>query len=341
MSTLYLHGSKDDINRIISGEVRMPNFATIIAKENIKVNAYVENDEDLLRAINNPLEPLNILFQNNPVGVRNPNYKLIKYFDSNDINCRSVTIGKKFYYNNPVNVNVEVSIQDDDVFSGRFEKNFAKHSQIDENWNFIFTKIETLKSSKFYLPKSNALIVNDSYIFDRIESGKNLGLFNLVNLFNTILPENSSEEFHILIITAVCKWDPLTAQKNYDFMLKELKTKFNYPIFLELVIWENSKSDNHKRLLISNYYTLSADYGFNIFNFQNKVVGTNDISVKNIFHDVNQPGDSPYEQSNFRLKSLFKTYKSAKEWCINVGPQFGKIYLSNSKEILKTNRLFG
>ncbi len=340
MSILHLHGSKDDINRIISGEVQMPNFATIITKEKIKVNAYVETNEDIVRSINNPDEPLNIIFQNDPVDVKLPNYKLINDFDSNDINCRSVTIGKKFYNNNPVNVNIEASNQDDDIFSGRFEKNFAKHSQIDENWNSIFTRFETLKFSKFYLPKSNALVVNDSYIFDRIESGKNLGLLNLVNLFNTILPENSSEEFHILIITAVCKWDPLTAQKNFDFILKELKAKFNYPIFLELVIWENSKSDNHKRILVSNYYTITADYGLNFFNFQNKVVGTNDITVKNIFHDVAQPGDSPYEQSIFRLQTLHKTYKSAKEWCSKSSPMLGRMYLSNGVNKVNLNRLF-
>ena len=340
MSTLHLHGSKDDINRIISGEVQMPNFATIITKEKIKVNAYVETDEDIERSINNPDEPLNIVFRNDPIDVKLPNFKLFNDFDAQDNTSRSVTFGEKFKSKNPVQLNIEASIENDDVFSGRYEKHFAKQSLVNRNWSSIFTRSENLKSSKFFLPKSNALVINDSYIFERIESGKNLGLLNLVNLLSEILPNDSSEEYHILIITAVCKWNLLTAQKNFDSILDELQAKFKYPIFLELVIWESSKTDNHKRLLISNYYTFSADYGFNIFNFQNKVVGTNDITVKNIFHDVNQPGDSPYEQSNFRLQSLYKTYVSAKEWCSKSSLMLGRMYFSNDVNKNKFNRLF-
>jgi hypothetical protein len=339
MSILQFHGSKDEINRIISGELQMPNFSRIILKEKIKVNAYVQTDEDMDRSINNPDEPLNIIFRNDPLDIKLPNYKLFNDFDAEDNSSRSVTLGDKFKSNNPVQLHIEPSIDNDDIFSGRYEKHFAKHSLINSNWSSIFTRSETLKSSKFFLPISNALVINDSYIFERIESGKNLGLLNLVNLFSEILPNDSFEEFHILIITAVCKWNPLTAQKNFDSILDELQAKFKYPIFLELVIWESSKTDNHKRLLISNYYTFSADYGFNIFNIQNKVVGTNDITVKNIFHDVNQPGDSPYEQSNFRLQSLYKTYKSAKDWKINSAQVMGRIYISNDK-MEKINRLF-
>lgn len=343
MSLLKLHASKEVINQIISGEIQMPNYANIIKKEKIEINAYVETLEDLDNSMKDPNEPLNILFRMDQVEEKLPRYRLNSEYENNDWSCRSLSIGNKFKSINPIQINITASNEKDIILSGRFKKNFLNECNVEGNWSSIFTKFESLessKSSKYLLPKSNSLVINDNYLFNNsTKTGENLGILNLVSLLDAILPSNSTEEYHILVITSDCKWSPEFAQKNFDFIFNELKVKFEYPIFFELVIWARSNSTRHKRMLISNYYTSIVDRGFDIFNLQNDVIGPNDIVVESIFHDALEPGDSPYETSNIYLQLFSSAYKSAKDFCRNGQPTVGRIYLCNDEKMLKVNRL--
>jgi hypothetical protein len=340
MAILKLHGSKEEINNIILGEIPMPNYNSILKKEKIQVFAYVESTIDLNNALNDPNEPLNIRFRMDQVEEKIPNYKIISEFDAMERSCRSLSIGEGFKSNNPIQINITTSNEKDIVLSGRYKKNFMNECHIEGNWNSIFTKFENLESSKYLLPKSNTLVINDNYLFNNsTKTGENLGILNLVSLLDAILPSNSIEEYHILVITSDCKWSPEFARKNFDYILNELKVKFEYPIFFELVIWEKPNSTRHKRMLISNYYTSIVDRGFGIFNLQNDVVGPNDIVVESIFHDALEPGDSPYETSNIYLQLFSSAYKSAKDYCRKQKPTVGRIYLCNCEKMDKVNRL--
>lgn len=340
MSVLKYYGARGDINQIISGEIDMPLTAAILKKEKVELHVLLNETDDLSKILSNPEEPVNIRFMMDQVEIKIPVYSFIQENKKLSLSSRCVIIGESLSYSNPISINLALTPEGDKLLTGRFEKNFIKNKQISNNWDSIFTHNEIESHFKFLIPKSNAIILNDSYLFSNPERKENLGIRNLKQSLKVLLPEQSTEEFHITIITANCNWSPDIAKGKFNELYDYLKNGFNYPIFLELVIWNPSKSTNHKRMLVSNYYTVSTDYGFDIFNSENKVNGNNDIVAKRIFHDVNQPGESPYHQSNLRIGLMQKSYNEAKNFCRNLKPVTGSIYLNSSGDFDKMNRLF-
>ena len=339
MSELKVHVLNNDISRLLIQEISMPNMTKLLVKEPVKVNSYVSSQDDLELIKKNPEEPLNIRFKMDQVEVKIPNYSLLENINIFDESARSILLSSTLESNNEICVKIPLEVKFDNEFSGKFEKNFIDGKEYIGNWSSIFTRNEIEKDKKFLLPKSNAIIINDSYLFSQVSNQINLGVLNLINCLKILLPKDSKEEFHLLIITSTNKWSPNSAKLKFEEVLKTLNNEFSYPIFFELVIWETKGPNNHKRILISNYYTAITDYGFHIFNSNNQAVGNNDILVRRIFHDVQQPGDSPYEQSLIRMDLLKKTYKSAKEYCSKAPMVAGRMYLSNSNNMNKTNRL--
>lgn len=340
MSVLKFYGSRSDINQIISGGIDMPLTAAILKKEKVELHVLLNDTDDLSKINSNPEEPVNIRFMMDQVEIKIPNYFFLEENKKLPLSSRCVIIGENLINSNPIALNMALTTDDDKLLTGRFEKNFIKNNHFSDNWDSIFTHKEIESQDKFLVPKSNSIILNDSYLFIKPERNQNLGIRNLKQSLKVLLPEQSTEEFHITIITADCKWSPVIASEKFNELYDYLKNGFNYPIFLELVIWNPSKATNHKRILVSNYYTLSTDYGFDIFNSENKVNGNNDIVAKRIFHDVNQPGESPYHQSNLRIGLMRKSYNEAKNFCRNFKQETGSIYLNSSGDFDKMNRLF-
>jgi hypothetical protein len=340
MSVLKFYGSRSDINQIISGEIDMPLTAAILKKEKVELHVLLNEKDDLSKILSNSEEPVNIRFMMDQVEIKIPIYSFIQENIKLPLSSRCVIIGECLSYSNPISMNLKLTNHDDKLLTGRFEKNFIKNNHFSNTWDSIFTQKEIESHVKFLIPKSNAIILNDSYLFSKQERNQNLGIRNLKQSLKVLLPEQSNEEFHITIITADCKWSPVIASEKFNELYDYLKNGFNYPIFLELVIWGESKSTNHKRILVSNYYTVTTDYGFDIFNSENKAHGNNDIVAKRIFHDVNQPGESPYLQSNLRIGLMLNSYKSAKNFCRNFRQGMGCIYLNSSSDFDKMNRLF-
>ena len=341
MAVLNIHGLRNDINSLISHEIKMPNMTTILIKEKVKVHAYTTTDEEIAIIKTDPNEPLNKRFQMDPVDQKKPIFLTLENLHESDDSPRCLILNSGIKSSNKVSLNIPFSTEFDYELSGCYEKNFNQNNSYTGNWRTMFTHNINEKDQKFLLPQSNSLILNDSFLFNRVIRGSNMGYHNLINCLKVLLPKECSDEFHILIITALNNWSPSAAKKNFEQILTSIEQDFKYPILFELVIWEPSRSLNHKRILVSNYYIATADYGFDIFNLEDKAIGNNDIIVRRIFHDVKQPGDSPYEQSELRLELLKKTYKSAKEYSRNAPLSQGRIYLSNSEKHEKINRLLG
>jgi len=337
MSLLKFVGKRDDINRIILGGVDLPVTSSILKKELIQVSAIVNEIDDLDQITNNPEEPLNILFRMHPINGVNPQYIKDEHVNEIEINARGVVLGDHANVKGKISLNYDCSRHGELELSGRFERSFKRNDVVEKAWSSIFTHNLDDRNVMFLVPKSNSIILNDSYLFSKV-NGK-LGMFNVKQLLRAIMPDESLDEFQITIITAVCDWSPKVAEQKLNELLDFIKSEFGYSVFFELVIWGASKSNNHKRILISNYYTVVADCGFDLFNEKNMITNTNDVAVKRIFHDVNQPGDSPYCQSNFRLELMRKTFNEAKEFCRNTNPEIGCIYLNNG-DFEKRNRLF-
>jgi len=340
MPILDFYGLKKDINKVISEDIRLPNIAAILKKEKIKVCAYVDNQEEEAIAQANPEEPLNIRFRMDPTEQKRPTFMKKNLNESIFNSFRCLEIGSQIVNLNGIQLNLGLTLEYDEILYGCFEKNFKKNKQYPGGWSSLFTHNEKEQDKKFWMPKSNSIVINDNYIFNQISRKRNnLGLLNLTKIFEVIMPETSSDEFHITIITSAANWMPDDAKRNFESISSALENKFKYPIFIELVIWGRSLTENHKRMLISNYFIATTDKGFDLFNEDNSAYDTNDILIRRIFHDVRQPGESPYQQSLVRLELLSKIYNEAKAYCLRVTQTKGMIYLSNNIDKNKSNRL--
>jgi hypothetical protein len=335
MAILDFHATRNEINQILLSEIRMPNFKSIL-NDHIRVFVHSVDNSNYEKINSDPDEPMNIRFRMDQTDVKIPIY--IKE------NCEIpvINLARSFQFsdnkgkNNPIGIVAEFSIENDYILSGRFEFTFMK--KYPGNWNSMFTYNEQEINNKFLVPNSNSIIINDNYLFNNIgQSKKNLGIINIENLLFAIMPEDCSIEFQISIFTSQAKWDLLAAKKHFEELFSSLKNKFNYPIFLELIIWDSV--ENHKRMLISNYFIATTDKGFDLFDESNRATDINDVLIRRIFHDIRQPGESPYMQSLKRLSLLRKTYIDARNYCSRAVQMKGKIYLSSDPNKNVKNRL--
>ena len=335
MAILDFHAKRDEINQILLSEISMPNFKSIL-NDQVRVFAHSIDNEAIEKIKSDPDEPLNIRLRMDPIDIKIPVY--ISENCETQINnpIRMFQFSDETSENDSNGIKAKFSIENDALLSGRFEFTFIKKN--DGNWNSLFTHNEKEANSKFLVPKSNSIIINDNYLFNNISKTKNnLGILNVEKLLLAIMPVDCPIEFQISIFTSDAKWDLNSSKKHFNYLLNKLKQTFNYPIFLELIIWDSV--ENHKRMLISNYFIATADKGFDIFDENDKVNDTNDILIRRLFHDVRQPGESPYLQSVKRLNLLRKTYNDARMYCSNAQKMKGKIYLSSDLESNTKNRL--
>ena len=335
MAILDFHAKRDEINQILLSEISMPNFKSIL-NDQVRVFAHSIDNKAIEKIKSDPDEPLNIRLRMDPIDIKIPVY--ISENCETQINnpIRMFQFSDETSENDSNGIKAKFSIENDALLSGRFEFTFIKKN--DGNWNSLFTHNEKEANSKFLVPKSNSIIINDNYLFNNISKTKNnLGILNVEKLLLAIMPVDCQIEFQISIFTSEAKWDLNSSKKHFNYLLNRLKQTFNYPIFLELIIWDSG--ENHKRMLISNYFIATADKGFDIFDENDKVNDTNDILIRRLFHDVRQPGESPYLQSLKRLNLLRKTYNDARMYCSNAQQMKGKIYLSSDTESNTKNRL--
>lgn len=335
MAFLDFHASRKQLNQLLSREIDMPNMNSIL-DEQVQVFVHEVGKKEFEKILSDPDEPLNIRFRMDQTNEKIPIYV-------ND-NCKKPLDNpvRRFQFSDQ-NTSHKINgiITDflpinDEILNGRFEHTFIKKSE--GNWEQIFTYQENESSKKFLLPTSNAIVINDNYLFNKINQFKvNVGVSNLEKLLLTIMPEECPIEFQIAIFTSDVKWDLVSAKKHMDYLIESLKKKFTYPIFIELIIWDSG--ENHKRTLISNYYIATTDKGFDLFDENDKATDTNDILIRRLFHDVRQPGETPYLQSIKRLSLLKTTYSNTRNFCSNIQPCVGKIYLSSEPHSFKTNRL--
>lgn len=186
----------------------------------------------------------------------------------------------------------------DNILQLKHYREFDKNQQItgtSNGWK------NTLNNLKF--PPSNCIVLSDNYLFSRKENGDLIGECNLVNLINVLLPTVLNVEFHILIISN----HPKISSEECNMLLGRIKANIlrlrDYSIVLEFVFSDTI----HKRILMSNYYNINCDKGFEMFKISNNqiVLDTNDIDVYSILHDpTNSTGDTAYKSTTKKLKDI-------------------------------------
>lgn len=191
----------------------------------------------------------------------------------------------------------------DNIFQLSFKKQVEDEESFREEtngWRSIL--------SRLHLPPSNSLIITDNYLLNNIENEQLIGIENLKMLLNELLPGNLSTSFQILIMTHM---PAHINAKRANRINGELKAYLNsirpYEINLEFVFDKTI----HPRKIISNYYVLTCDKGFQLFSIKDKCKSRTDnlILIQSILHDpLNTTGDT-------ELYITFKDIKKIRDIC--------------------------
>jgi hypothetical protein len=137
------------------------------------------------------------------------------------------------------------------------------------NFNNTFKNFDFLH--KYHRHPHNAMIITDDYFFKNAQNIDDVRE-NFQKIFSKILPKEQKIEYHLTIITA-----------NKTFSDNDLKESIgmifqNYPYDLKLEILAHNF---HKRILLTNYYYLTADKGLLMNKANSK---KNDFYVSTIFY---------------------------------------------------------
>lgn len=197
----------------------------------------------------------------------------------------------------------------DDIFQLDFKRIFQKQSSsnTDNNsgWTDIFDNVK--------LPPLNSLVITDNFL---LKKDSQIYLFNLKQLLNCILPQSLSIPFHISIFSRMGE-----NIKDAELFVGKLKSYLNtirkYDFQVEIVYNETI----HPRRIISNYFQIESDIGFNIFKskeYKNIEVKEGSIlqissilTISNIKQGI--VGDSILYITNIQLDQLKKISKELAE----------------------------
>lgn len=200
----------------------------------------------------------------------------------------------------------------DNILQLSFKKNLDKGERVpgvSDGWSNM------LAGQK--LPPSNSLIINDNYLLRNDIEGKLIGLENIKMMLNIILPKTLETVFHLLIISTTSPGKEV--QRFYDILKAYLETIRDYDIQLEFVFNDTI----HPRKLISNYFVLVCDKGFQLFQLENttRVKDDNQITLTSVLHDTkNSSGDTVLAISYKDIAKIRKGCKTLQEQ-INGGIQ--------------------
>lgn len=166
------------------------------------------------------------------------------------------------------------------------------------------------------LPPLNCVIVTDDYLFTT-ENGRR-GTANIIAFLKRILPKELKTDFHILLFAK----EPNTSSSEWcnaktgeiKTALKNLKKPYN--IVFEIVYGETI----HKRMAISNYFTIVMDKGFALFKTDDlcTVHEDNDMKIEKVFTRMSvYEGQTEYVIAERKLKELKRISESKSEYISN------------------------
>ena len=178
-----------------------------------------------------------------------------------------------------------------------------------KNWTDILRKFQSTPT--------NSVLVIDAHLFENdyfderqnppaYDSQRNIGITNLYNILNQILPNAFSDEgYHVGVLLTdidVAK-DNKRSRTNLTnsriaTAINKLKNKLKrlYPIHIEIIFIPHTDRDAHQlihnRRIITNSYILEVPYKLAAFNKNNKSTYSQPITVKPLFSLIHLGNDS-------------------------------------------------
>lgn len=168
-------------------------------------------------------------------------------------------------------------------------------------WDSVLDSIE-------YLP-SNALILNDRYLFKTTNAFCGNGFDNIRSILTELLPRELNTKYHIAVIFDRNKIDPLYNFKSIAKRLHDIAQEFKKPYEIVTELLGLSEGDDiyykfHNRRIVSNYFVVKMDFSLAAFN---KTEGT---SEQTIIPQVLFTEDSLNKRSSAPLQSIQQITKA-------------------------------
>lgn len=181
------------------------------------------------------------------------------------------------------------------------EHTTEKKVPLGRGWDSVLDSVE-------HLP-SNALILNDRYLFKTTNPIYGNGFDNIRSILTELLPHELKAKYHIIVIFDRDEIDPLY---NFNSIVKRLNViaqefKKPYEIVMEVLGLSEGKDiyyKFHNRRIVSNYFVVKMDYSLAAFN---KTEGT---SEQTIIPQVLFTEDSLNNRSSAPLQSMQQITKA-------------------------------
>lgn len=172
-------------------------------------------------------------------------------------------------------------------------------------WDSVLDSVE-------HLP-SNALILNDRYLFKTTNAVYSNGFDNIRSILTELLPRELSTKYHIIVIFDRDEIDPLYNFNSIAKRLNDIALEFKkpYEIVTEALGLSEGKDiyyKFHNRRIVSNYFLVKMDYSLAAFD---KNVGT---SEQTIIPQVLFTEDSLNNHSSAPLKSMQQITKALNDF---------------------------
>lgn len=203
-----------------------------------------------------------------------------------------------------------VIVQSDSKYNDNiFQFSYRKHTEKGEKYDGVENGWKNLLANLKILP-SNSLVVTDRYLFGDKEKDIKPGIENLKMVLDALLPTKLYTSFHILVIFR--KHNKLHGERLNQIcgqIKSYLKNIRNYDIKFEMI----SDDTIHPRKIISNYYVLNCDKGFQLFSpiNHNIIYSNNELRISSILYD---PGNTLSDtELKIAIKSLNQIYKFSED----------------------------
>lgn len=172
-------------------------------------------------------------------------------------------------------------------------------------WDSVLDSVE-------HLP-SNALILNDRYLFKTTNAVYGNGFDNIRSILSELLPHELETNYHIAVIFDRNEKDPLYNFKSIAKRLNDIALEFKKPYKIVTEVLGLSEGKDvyykfHNRRIVSNYFVVKMDYTLAAFN---KTEGT---SEQTIIPQVLFTEDSLNKRSSAPLKSMQQITKALKSF---------------------------
>ncbi len=181
------------------------------------------------------------------------------------------------------------------------EHTTEKKVALGRGWDSVLDSVE-------HLP-SNALILNDRYLFKTTNPVFGNGFDNIRSILTELLPRELNTKYHVAVIFDRDEIDPLYNFKSISKRINDIALEFKMPYEIVTEVLGLSEGKDiyykfHNRRIVSNYFVVKMDYTLAAFN---KTEGT---SEQTIIPQVLFTEDSLNKSSSAPLKSMQQITKA-------------------------------